>query len=84
MNVICAYCGVQFAEDRLAIFQDEDAIAAEHKWGVFVTALLLPVVGLVAGCSYIASADRSKRSTGRLWLIAGLCSSAVYAAVLMS
>ena len=77
MNLVCAYCGVNFT-DRGAISGDDSLFSGARKWCVLVAALLLPFVGVVAGVPYVMSDNATKRSAGRLWLIAGLCSSLVY------
>jgi hypothetical protein len=75
MNLICAYCGVPFVDRRSSRGY---LFSGQHKWAIFVAALLFPVVGLVAGGLCVGSASTIKRSAGRLWLIAGLCSSIAY------
>lgn len=83
MNLICAYCGVQFVDDHQTASRRAPARSAACTWGIFAAALVLPIVGLIAGAAYATHAGRSQRSAGRLWLIAGLCSSLVYLIVWM-
>lgn len=78
MNLLCAYCGFPFAEDRVAVLRRERTACARLTWVVFTAALVLPLVGLVAGFSYIARPDAADRAIGRLWLRAALCSSLAY------
>jgi hypothetical protein len=82
MNLICAYCGVVFT-DRGTVLRSDDWFSGQRKWGVFAAAFLLPIVGLVAGLAHVMNANESKRSAGRLWLIAALCSGLVYMVLLM-
>ena len=43
------------------------------KWGIVAASVLIPLVGIIMGIVYLASGDsEEKKSTGRLWLIAGL------------
>jgi hypothetical protein len=80
MNLVCAYCGVRFP-DR-AVRSPGRLHALEHRtWGVFAATLVLPIVGLIAGVLLVLDPGASRRSAGRLWLIAGLGSGGVHAIV---
>jgi hypothetical protein len=82
MNLVCAYCGYPLGEDLVAVPHGEPTPSRVHTWGVFAAALLLPVVGLLAGSACLKDAYAARRAACLLWLIAGLCSSLVYVAVL--
>jgi hypothetical protein len=83
MNRACAYCGVRFL-DRLATTAWRKRGPSEAlKWGVFVTAVVFPIVGLVPGLAYAHDLDRAHRAAARLWLAAGLCSTVIYLLVLV-
>ena len=77
MNLICAYCGVPFIDSGRGS-TGKYLFSGQHKWAIFVAALLFPIVGLVAGGACVLGANEAKRSAGRLWLIAGLCSTIAY------
>lgn len=77
MNSVCAYCGVRFTERTAR----SPSGLEQYRRPLFVAALLLPIVGLVAGLLFIRDASAARRSAGRLWLIAGVFSSLVYAIV---
>ena len=77
MNLICAYCGVPFVDSERG-FRGRYLFSGQHKWAIFVAALLFPVVGLVGGGLCVLSASEVKRAAGGLWLIAGVCSSVAY------
>jgi hypothetical protein len=50
---------------------------------MFVVALVVPVVGLVAGFSAMRRPDPGHRAASRRWLVAALCSSLAYIALVM-
>jgi len=77
MNLICAYCGVPFVDAGRGS-KGRYLFSGQHKWAIFVAALLFPVVGLVGGGLSIFQMSAAQRSAGWLWLVAGLCSSIAY------
>ena len=82
MNLICAYCGVELAE-RHAVMRAGSVFLVWTRWVLLAIALLLPIVGLAIGLAQSSKLDDESRSTGRQWLIAGLCSSLVYLLALL-
>ena len=78
MNLVCAYCRVPFMADRVAVVRCEDMPSAQVLWGVFAAALVVPLVGVVAGFRCIASGNPARRCAGRMCLCAALCSSLLY------
>ena len=81
MNLACAYCGFPFAKDHVAWRHDE-AAHERLTCAVFALTLAIPLVGLVAGCSYLNRPEPGRRAAARLWLVAALCSSLAYLLVL--
>jgi hypothetical protein len=82
MNLVCAYCGFPFARDHIAAGRREPAECRTVTCAVFALALGIPVVGLVAGFSSMRRSDPVHRAASRWWLIAALCSSLAYIALL--
>jgi hypothetical protein len=78
MNRSCAYCGTRFVKRPMTTAWRKRGPSDALKWGVFFTAVVFPIVGLVPGLAYAHDRDRAHRSAARLWLIAGLCSSLIY------
>jgi hypothetical protein len=83
MNLSCAYCSSAFVDDRISVVRRGQAPSARWTWGVFVAALAVPLVGVIAGSGYLAKPDAGQRCAGRLWLAAALVSSLAYIAALM-
>ena len=82
MNLICAYCGSPFASDRLAA-RREPAACEPVAWAMLALALVVPVVGLVAGFAAMRRPGRVHCVASQRWLIAALCSSLAYIALLI-
>lgn len=82
MNLVCAYCRVPFMADRIAVVRCADVPSAGLTWGVFVAALVMPLVGVIAGFRYSARRHPAQRCAARMWLCAALCSSLLYIAAL--
>lgn len=87
MNLVCAYCGFPFARDHVAVRRCEPAECKPVTCAMFALAFVLalgvPVVGLVAGFSAMRRPDPAHRAASRRWLIAALCSSLAYIALLI-
>jgi hypothetical protein len=83
MNLVCAYCGSPFASDRVAARQREPAGCEPVEGAMLALALVVPVVGLVAGFAAMRRPGRVHGAAGRRWLIAALCSSLAYIALLI-
>ena len=83
MNRVCAYCGTRFLERLTTTAWRRSGPSDALKWGVFVTAVVFPIVGLVPGLAYAQDRDRAHRAVARLWLAAGLCSTLIYLLVLL-
>jgi hypothetical protein len=83
MNLICAYCGVPFASDHLAARQRAPAGCEPVTGAMLVLALVVPVVGLVAGFAAMRRPGRVHCAASQRWLIAALCSSLAYIALLI-
>lgn len=82
MNLICAYCGFPFARDHIAA-RREPAGCEAVTWALLALALVVPVVGLVAGFAAMRCPEPAHRATSRRWLVAALCSSLAYIALLI-
>jgi hypothetical protein len=76
----CSGCGVAVASGVAVV--DPAAISNAKRWGVFAATLLLPLIGVAMGTLYIVDARDEQRALGRLWLIAGVALTLVYAALL--
>ncbi len=83
MNLVCAYCGFPFASDHIAAGRREPAESEPVRLALFVLALVLPVVGLVAGFSVMRRSDPASQAESRRWLVAALGSCLAYIALLM-
>ena len=83
MNLVCAYCGFPFARDHIAAERREPAEREQVRFAVLMLALVVPVVGLVAGFSAMRRSDPAHQAASRRWLVAALCSCLVYIALLM-
>ncbi len=88
MNLVCAYCGFPFARDHIAAGRrapagHEPAGCKPVSLARLVLALVVPVVGLVAGFAAMRRPDPCHRAASRRWLIAALCSCLAYIALLM-
>lgn len=79
MNLICAYCGFPFARDHGAVRCECEAVT----WALLGLALVVPVVGVVAGFAAMRRPELAHRVESRRWLIAALISSLAYIALLM-
>lgn len=44
LNLVCAYCGFPFAQDRVATLQRENAARARLAGALFAACLALPIV----------------------------------------
>ena len=82
MNPICAYCGFPFARDRVAA-RCELARCEPVTCALLGLALVVPVVGLVVGFVAMRRPEPAHRAASRRWLVAALCSSLAYIALLM-
>jgi hypothetical protein len=82
MNLICAYCGFPFARDHIAA-RREPAGCEPVTCAMLALALVVPVVGLVAGFAAMRWPELAHRVASRSWLIETLCSSLAYIAVLI-
>lgn len=83
MNLVCAYCEFPFARDHVAAERHERAGCGRIRLAMLGVALAVPVVGLVAGFSAMHRPDPRHRAASQQWLIAALCGSLVYIALLM-
>jgi hypothetical protein len=83
MNLVCAYCGFPFARDHLASARHEPLRCGRVTPALIAVALVVPVVGLVAGFSAMRRPDPCHRAASRCWLVAALCSSLAYIALVM-
>jgi hypothetical protein len=83
MNLICAYCGFPFASDHVAAKRCEPAGCGRVRLAMLVVALVVPVVGLVAGFSAMRRPEPCHRAVSRRWLVAALCGSLAYIALVM-
>jgi hypothetical protein len=83
MNLVCAYCGFPFAREHIAAGRREPAKCESITWAMLALALAVPVVGLVAGFAAMRRPGLVHRAASRRWLIAALCSSLAYIALLM-
>ncbi|HEX8112624.1 MAG TPA: hypothetical protein VF516_33065 [Kofleriaceae bacterium] len=87
MNLVCAYCGFPFARDHIAAGRREPVESEPIRFAVLVVglvlALVVPVVGLVAGFSAMRRSDPAHQGASRRWLVAALCSCLAYIALLM-
>jgi hypothetical protein len=83
MNLVCAYCGSPFASDHLAARQRAPAGCEPVAWAMLALALVVPVVGLVAGFAAMRRPGRVPRAASRRWLTAALCSSLAYITVVI-
>lgn len=79
MNLICAYCGFPFARDHVAARCECEPVT----WALLGLALVVPVVGLVAGFAAMRRPELAHRVESRQWLIAALISSLAYIILLM-
>jgi hypothetical protein len=82
MNLICAYCGFPFARDHIAA-RREPTECETATWVMLVLALVVPVVGLVMGFVAMRCPEPVHRAASRRWLVAALCSSLGYIALLI-
>ena len=82
MNPICAYCGFPFARDHITA-RREPVECEPVTWALLGLALVVPVVGLVAGFAAMRRPELAHRVESRQWLIAALISSLAYIALLM-
>ena len=82
MNLICAYCGFPFARDHIAA-RREPVECEAVTCAVYALALVVPVVGLVVGFAAMRRPEPAHRAASRRWLVAALCSSLAYIALLM-
>ena len=81
MNLVCAYCGVKLVDGNVAARLYSELLRW-GKWCLLAAALLLPIVGLAIGLAHASDENDARRSIGKLWLIAGLCSSLTYLVML--
>jgi hypothetical protein len=44
LNLVCAYCGIPFVQDRVAALHRENAARARLVGALFAAALALPIV----------------------------------------
>ena len=82
MNLVCAYCGFPFARDHIAA-RREPAECEPVTWALLGLAIVVPVLGLVAGFAAMRRRGLAHRVESRQWLVAALCSSLAYIALLM-
>jgi hypothetical protein len=82
MNLVCAYCQFPFTSDHSAMVRRVPAGCERVQRAVLALALVVPVVGLVAGFAAMHRPERAYREASRRWLMAALGSSLVYIAVL--
>ena len=78
MNLVCAYCRVPFMAARISVVRSSDVPSERLTWGVFVAALAVPLVGVIAGFHYVDRRNPAQRCAARMWLCAALCSSLLY------
>jgi hypothetical protein len=79
MNLICAYCGVQFRDCKA--LHDYPG-SGRSRPGMFA-AVLLPLVAVVHELCSTTEASEPAPSASWRWLITGLCIGVVYAAIAM-
>jgi hypothetical protein len=82
MNLVCAYCGFPFARDHIAA-RREPVGCEPVTCAMLALALVVPVVGLVAGFAAMRRSEPAHRVASRQWLVAALCSSLAYIALLI-
>ena len=52
---------------------DTETVSNGLKYGILGASVLVPLIGIVMGAIYLAKGENEdKRTTGKLWLIAGL------------
>lgn len=83
LNRVCAYCRCPFTSDHHATVRREPAGYERVQRAVLALALVVPVVGLVAGFSAMHRPGPARCEASRWWRIAALCSSLAYLVVLM-
>lgn len=81
MNLVCAYCGFPFTSGA-TVARREPAEGERVACAVFALALVVPVVGLVAGFSSMRRPEQADRTASRRWLIAAVCSSLAHIVLL--
>ncbi|MBC7974839.1 MAG: hypothetical protein H7138_07605 [Myxococcales bacterium] len=84
MNRVCAYCGARFVSSTMTTVRRKRGPSDALKWGIFATAIVFPIVGLIPGLAYAHDRDRAHRAAARLWLFAGLASTLVYMLVFLT
>ncbi len=83
MNLVCAYCGFPFTSDHSAAVRRVPAGCEHIPCAGLALALVVPVVGLVLGFAAMRRPDHAHSDASQRWLIAALCSSLIYIAVLI-
>jgi hypothetical protein len=79
----CSSCGRKVASG-VAVTSDDGVVGSRAlRWIVFVSTLVVPVVGIVMGVRYVADPRLPQRALGRWWLALGIAVTAIDLFVLL-